>query len=450
MGSVRQNLLDLIESPGAYDQPAAETERLQIEGAREVFAEKVEQIPVLKRRAEECGVKEISSLHDLVPLLFSHTVYKSYPPSFVEKKQWQRLAQWLDTVSTHKSARVDMEGVDNVDDWIERLRVHGHHILATSGSSGKCSFLDHSKEDYHRKLRHWRNTLGWPLTRPNQDRIFFALGPSRGPNSAIEAMLLGAELWAKPGNSHFLTDEPLRISDVSVMAATRKRMAEGTCSPSEIAAFEADSAGRGKKMAEALREFADKILAHRHQPIVLSGLWAQHLQIIARARELGIGDGEFQPNSVISAGGGIKGVALPDDYKEQVTRFYGPVLRPGAYGMTELFQMMPRCEAQRYHRPPGLIWMLLDQAGEKLVHPEPGTGGQVEGRFAFLDLSLDGRWGGLITGDKVTVDFADRCPCGRSGPTILDTITRYAQPGQDDHIGCAGTIDGYIRGMLAP
>jgi hypothetical protein len=62
---------------------------------------------------------------------------------------------------------------------------------------------------------------------------------------------------------------------------------------------------------------------------------------------------------------------------------------------------------------------------------------------------LEGRWGGLITGDKVTADLGGRCPCGRSGPTILDTITRYAQPGEDDHIGCAGTIDGYIRGALS-
>jgi len=73
----------------------------------------------------------------------------------------------------------------------------------------------------------------------------------------------------------------------------------------------------------------------------------------------------------------------------------------------------------------------------------------VEGRFAFLDLLYDGRWGGLISGDRVSVDFGLRCPCGRFGPTILDTITRWAQPGEDDHIGCAGTIDSYIQGAIA-
>jgi hypothetical protein len=92
--------------------------------------------------------------------------------------------------------------------------------------------------------------------------------------------------------------------------------------------------------------------------------------------------------------------------------------------------------------------LILDQTGEKLLTAKDGVGGVVEGRFGFLDLLYEGRWGGLITGDKVTVDFAEECPCGRPGPTIFDNITRYAEPGGDDHIGCAGTIDSYIRGAL--
>ncbi|HEU0198962.1 MAG TPA: hypothetical protein VFR86_00860, partial [Burkholderiaceae bacterium] len=186
-----------------------------------------------------------------------------------------------------------------------------------------------------------------------------------------------------------------------------------------------------------------------HEPIVLTALWAQHLMIIERARKMGVKDGEFHPRSLISAGGGVKGVQLPPDYKEQVHRFYGDVVRGGAYGMTELASVMPRCEHMRYHRPPSLIWLLLDQNGERLLSAAQSDGGVGEGRFAFLDLIYEGRWGGIITGDKVQVDFADTCPCGRPGPTILDNITRYSQPGQDDHIGCAGTIDSYIRGAIA-
>jgi hypothetical protein len=222
-------------------------------------------------------------------------------------------------------------------------------------------------------------------------------------------------------------------------------MAEGLATPGEIAQFEAKSLEQGRRMGQALQGLVDRILAARHEPIVLSGLWAQHLAIIRRARELGIQDGEFHPQSYIAAGGGIKGVTLPPDYKEQVDRFYGNVIRGTAYGMTEQAQVMPRCEAMRYHCPPGLIMLLLDRPGETLLE---ATSGIVEGRYAFLDLLYDGRWGGLISGDKISVDFAERCPCGRRGPTILDTIARYAQTGEDDHIGCAGTIDAYVRGAM--
>ena len=172
------------------------------------------------------------------------------------------------------------------------------------------------------------------------------------------------------------------------------------------------------------------------------------MMIIERARELGVGDGEFHPSSVIGAGGGVKGVSLPPDYKEQVDRFYGDVVRPAVYGMTELAQPLPRCEAGSYHAAPGLIMLPLDESGERLLTGADAADGLVEARFGFLDLAYEGRWGGLITGDKVTVDFAERCPCGRSGPTLLDNIGRFVRPGEDDHIGCAGTIDAYIRGAV--
>jgi hypothetical protein len=240
----------------------------------------------------------------------------------------------------------------------------------------------------------------------------------------------------------------VRIGDISRMAALRARMADGTVSPGEIEAAGRDAAAKAGRMREALRSLAEKLLAARHEPINVTAQWAQHLMIIEQARAMGVKDGKFHPLSMVSAGGGVKGVALPPDFKDQVSRFYGDVVRPGAYGMTEILSMMPRCEHMRYHRPPSLIWLLLDQAGERLLGPSDGEDGVVEGRFGFPDLAYEGRWGGLISGDKVRIDFSSTCSCGRPGPTILDTITRFTQAGQDDHIGCAGTIDAYIRGQI--
>lgn len=449
MATARQQLLELITDPDqAYDQPAAALRPLQLQAAQELFEARREQIPLVRKRADDAGVTAVRRFDDLVPLLFAHTVYKSYPQSFFDNGRWDRMLQWLDTLSVADVKNVDVSGVRNVDEWLERLWDAGHAVIATSGTTGKCSFLNHTMVDREMKWRHARYSVAWPFVRANADRAVFWLGPIKGRQSSVEAAIGNAKNFGRPGSTFALSQEPLLISEISEMAAMRNRMAKGTATPDEIAAFELKTSAKGARLREDLRTFADKIFEHRHEPVFLTGLWAQHMQIIARARELGIGDGEFHPQSVISAGGGLKGVSLPDDYKEQVDRFYGKVVRFAAYGMTEMAQTLPRCEAGRYHIAPGLIVLPLDATGEQLITAEQAGGQPVEARFAFLDLLYEGRWGGLITGDKVTIDFSDRCACGRHGPTLLDTISRYAQAGQDDHIGCAGTIDAYIRGAV--
>lgn len=446
--SARETLLDKIDDEALFQWPAEEIEELQLEAARELFSERREQIPVLRRRAEETGVREINTLHDLAPLLFSHTSYKSYPVSFIERGQWDKMLKWFETLSTADTSNVNLEGVASVDDWVQRLWDAGHKTLTTSGSSGKVSFLNQTESDRLRKERHFKRTMGWPFLKPQANRPFFSVSPHVGFNSNVEAVNIQSRIWGRPGDIHFLTDEPLLISEVSRGAALRKKMSDGTATPAEIEAFELSNREKAKRMQTALLEMAEKIVANRHVPIFLGALWAQHMMIIERAQAMGVGDGEFHPDSVIAAGGGVKGVVLPPDYKEQVNRFYGDVVRPGGYGMTEMAQRWPMCEHRRYHRPAALICLPLDRPGERLLTREDAVDGIIEARMAFLDLTFDGRWGGLISGDKIELDFND-CACGRKGPTILDTITRYAQPGEDDHIGCAGTIDSYVRGAIA-
>jgi len=228
----------------------------------------------------------------------------------------------------------------------------------------------------------------------------------------------------------------------------RRRIARGEASPDEIVRFESESRERAKLNEARLLALSEQILAVRKEPVFLLGLWAQFMTLIDVARARGITDGEFHPQSIVKAGGGIKGITLPPDYKERVNRFFGGVYRPGNYGMTEMASMMARCEAGRYHSPPALISMVLDAPGERLLGPDDSAGSIIEGRFAFLDLLYEGRWGGVITGDRVQMDPAPLCPCGRSGPTLLDTIARYSAVAADDHIGCAGSIDAYVTGLL--
>jgi hypothetical protein len=88
--------------------------------------------------------------------------------------------------------------------------------------------------------------------------------------------------------------------------------------------------------------------------------------------------------------------------------------------------------------------LVLDQTGERLLERE----GIVEGRFAFMDPTSEIRWGHMISGDKVRVDFG-QCPCGRKGMTVLNPVQRLTDiTGQEDVIQCAGAIDTHIRGSF--
>jgi hypothetical protein len=144
-------------------------------------------------------------------------------------------------------------------------------------------------------------------------------------------------------------------------------------------------------------------------------------------------------------GGGLKGAQLPPDFLEFIMDTFN--LRFDRvyqyYGMQEINTTMPRCGARRYHVPPWLILLLLDSGGDALIPPAEG---EAEGRAGFFDLSLDGRWGGVISGDKISVRYG-RCECGHEGPTVGYDIARYADLGDGDKITCAGTIDAYVRGV---
>jgi hypothetical protein len=94
---------------------------------------------------------------------------------------------------------------------------------------------------------------------------------------------------------------------------------------------------------------------------------------------------------------------------------------------------------------PWVMLLLLDESGEHLIEPTPT--GELEGRAAFFDLSMDGRWGGVISGDKIRATWAP-CVCGHRSPSVNANIERYADMASGDKIACAGTIDAYVRGVV--
>jgi hypothetical protein len=444
--SARATLLGMVGHRDSFTLPQSELVPLQLEAARELFAERREQLPILDRRARETGVDRIDTLNDLIPLLFSHTAFKSYPNAFVQNGQWDRMTKWLGTMTTRPMDGVDLDGVADIDDWVSRLWAAGHLVNTTSGTSGKVSFLNRSRAD-DALLQHYLQHLCWPEpVKPEGKHHIFFMGPRTGPYLMLIAANHVAKLYGRPDSLHYLSNDALRLTDIMRMAETRLKMAEGRASPSEIAALEESGRAKSAEMAGRFSDMIGKIIALRHEPMIITGGWTQMWEVMNMARAAGVPNADFHPDTIIQSGGGLKGAKLPTDYREQLFEFFGPVRTQQGYGMSEMSVGFPMDEDGYYHQVPWIIPFVLDRDGVKPVGPREGM---VEGRYAYLDLSNEARWNGLITGDRVTLDFRETRPETRlPGLVIHPEISRYADIGEEDKIGCAGTIDAYISGEI--
>jgi hypothetical protein len=239
---------------------------------------------------------------------------------------------------------------------------------------------------------------------------------------------------------------PITIGGITEMVMLRKKIAEGTAKPSETEYYEAQAAAREADVDSAIQQAADAIIAGRGEKMHITGLFGPLYQVAVLIREKGYSAKDFQENTLFISGG-LKRTQLPDDYQQFIydTLNLAPERMCHAYGMQELNTTAPRCSAGRYHMAPWVMLLLLDESGEQLIEPVPT--GELEGRAGFVDLSLDGRWGGVITGDKVKATWAP-CACGNKSPSIDADIQRYADMAGGDKIACSGTIDAYVRGAV--
>ncbi|MGV9860677.1 hypothetical protein ACWDTD_18775 [Gordonia sp. NPDC003425] len=438
-----ERLMALVSGDDPFGATPDDLEELWIDAIDFRFQQCRERIGVLQRLADEAGVDSITSLDDVVPLLFAHTAYKSYPEAFIDNGRWDRMNVWLNTLSTHEVSGVDVAGVADADDWIARCHAAGHYVFATSGTSGKNSFLNQSQADVD-----FANTATIPPGLPRDNSIpIFVLGPRKAPNRASATFTNLVSVCGRPDAVYFMTDAELRITDLSQMARMRRKIGACTATPSEISEFEESVRFRQEVADTMVVDLVDKIIAHRGEPILLVGLTPQLYRVVEVARERGIADGSFHPDTQVISGGGIKGQReIPADHVQQIMTFFGIGLDKftQGYGMQEASSGARMNEWGRYEFPGWIVPLLLDDSGEKLQRTREG---RATGRMALFDVSIDGRWGGITSGDRVVIDY-DPSPAGRSVPAVVD-IARYSElEGGDDKLTCAGTIDSFVRGAV--
>jgi hypothetical protein len=448
--SATEKLTGKVRNEDRFDYSAADTRPLQIEALNERFQQRKDAVKLLGLRAREAGIDEVRSVEDVVPLLFPHTAYKSYPESFLIEERWDRLTKWLGTISPYPIEGVDLDGIADIDEWIERLAAKGYFISCSSGTTGKSAMLIASQADMEWSKIDTVGVFAWGSgVEPKQDRKMIGCAPVATVPKNTTIGQAHAAAFANPEWGRWLYPvPPITVGSLTKMVVMRKKIADGTARPEEIAEFEATSRERQEVLDRAIELTADEIVANRDKKLMLSGMWSGLYAVAKAVRERGYSGADFHPDNCIYVGGGLKRAQLPADYQQFVHETFNiPEGRHFQnYSMQELNSGMPKCrEGGRYHVPPWIVPLILDETGDNLLPHDP-AGGEVEGRAAFFDLSLDGRWGGVITGDKISLSY-DPCACGQKGPSIRDDIVRYADLKGDDKIGCAGTVDAYVRGV---
>lgn len=447
MSDAVDRLVGLMPERKGFDLPYSEIRDLQVAAINERFQDRVGKIKMVKHRAEEAGITEIRTLDDVVPLLLPHTAYKSYPESFISDKRWDRLTKWLGTVSSHPVDNIDLGNVTDIDSWIEACQAAGHFVSCTSGTTGKPAMLPASKADLEFAGRDGVEAVQWGSGIRVGDKRTMA-GHGATAQTARNAANGGALVQAfadfakiKPSNGPAIT-----IGSMTKMIEMRKAVAAGTAKPEEIAEYERESAVREQALAGAFDTAVDNILENRGDRLLIMAMWGPLYELAAEVRKRGYTGADFHPENAVFLGGGLKRAKVPENYKEFIYETFNlqPRYTYQMYGMQEAQTSMPRCEqGGRYHIPAWMVCLPLDKEGNNLL---PIGDAPVEGRAAFFDLSVDGRWGGVISGDKIEVDYRP-CACGSPSPSIADNIQRYADLEGDDKIACSGTIDAYVRGV---
>ena len=437
-----------------FGMDRAEVESFQLRSARQRFEQLAPKVKVLQRQVEAAGITAIRSLEDLVPLLLKDAVYKSYPISLIEKNRFDQLTQWLASLTSLDLSGVNLRGVEGIDSWLDALEAQTPlRVFHTSGTSGKLSFLPRSTvedelwfEGVMKLHAGFGEDKGVKLGGAEDIRLPVVYPSWRYGRYVAQRVLRHTQrrVAPTPEECYTLTNGTLSADLASLSGRIRIAQAKGQLremklsDPMRLALkrYLEELERRPQETAQFFEAVVEKLHGKR--------VYIQCVQsVLVHAAKAGLARGlsnVFAPDSCAGTGGGAKGIEMPANWQEILKTFTGIARWRRAYSMAEMVGAMRICDEGYYHIPPYYIPFLLDPKSGALL-PRSGS---VTGQFAFLDLLCQTHWGGIVTGDRVTIEWDRQCGCGRKGAHIHCDIVRYselAEEGGDDKISCAATID---------
>lgn len=433
-----------------HSVPRADLEEMQRQAMIERFGEQRNSIEMVRKLADRLDITTVDTFNDIVPLMFSHTAYKSYPPALIDNNRWDLMTKWLDKLTTYDLSGVDTAGCASIDEWLDRLESGTQlQLVTSSGTTGTFSFIPKDEPITVQGMRIWKMMVFQSFgTEPTEDELNPVVDVIWPNFSSGRFGMTRMVPWIKreftggdENRFHALysgsMDTELMFLANKMRAAAAKGELDRLELDPKLAARKDEFIALQMRQMTEVPEFIARLTTElRGKRVFMTNTYNLMYNLAAA----GLADGgraDFASNSAILTGGGAKGQVLPEGYMEVIREFYGGVPIQEGYSFSEHNGVHFACDQHRYHIQPWVIPYILDpDTGE----PQPRAGRRT-GRFAVYDVINQSHWGGVITGDEVTIDWDLECPCGRTTVALEHDIMRYSEKrdGAEDKISCAAT-----------
>jgi hypothetical protein len=404
--SLTEQLLNGARRWANGEQIDSVLERIRRRAILIAHARYVELVPVYRQLALEQGLARSRDIDAFVNgTMVSDDIFKSYDPSWIEQSDYQSLNQWL-RQRFSRVPQIDTAGISSVQDWKSRLKADEIYLLLSSGSTGNLSFIPRDRRTLDAMSRNgamYPHSIWQPGPDGNLEPFDCLVLSNRGKTLGIQAG--GEGLSRMAARSHFLFNS------------------SPTAEPNDLG------------MDELYRQ-ADGFL-HRatadSRRVVVFGAPFQIAQFVAWS-EANRSQITLPAESLVISGGGWKRF---DDQRvsrqellQRLDHVFGVPKSNciDAYSTAEINSIFMTCREGRYHIPPLVEPVILDQrfAGQ--------TGQSGHGILGILDPFAYSYPGFIITGDEVNLVKVG-CECGLSGWAIEGEIHRAS--GQTAK-GCGG------------
>ncbi len=398
-------------------------------------------IPAYGKLAREAGIGHVDSLDAIKrELLSTDDVFKSYDPTWLDENRYDMMNKWLGMIY-HQRVEFDVSGVKTIDEWIDALIAHGIRPIYSSGSSGRFSFVPRDELTWHRfsmapscyiaplflrlgLASVWQSLLMRPAMSLLDPFKFATLIRKRGlPDFdgvflAFKGGHMGTQIVMQEFGKRFRQNT--FMYDFDLQASTLRLLSRGPKTPEEdrrLIEF------REKTIDQKEHNYARVITALKQaskqgQKVFLAGapyLFKELLELVTAVE----GRIPLAKGSFAMTGGGWKtfsGEKIEQKVmNEMISDAFGlPVEHVvDGYSMAEIHGVVPRCVHGRYHIPPMIEWMIVDD------ELQPMQGKDLTGTFAFMDPFAISYPGFIVSGDRVRL-VDEQCPCGTHGPAFTE------------------------------